>query len=181
MKALEVADRYARSILELAEEKNLVDSLFQELSAVRQAMETRPELLNLLRSPLISRVEKRSLIEGVLGPKTSRVAQDSLNVLVDKNRIELFPFIVDRLHVSINEKKGVQEATVISARELHPSILQLIQKALEESIRKKVFIQTDTDSNLLGGLQIRMGNHMIDGTVRAKLDRLQSQLRTAKV
>ena len=181
MKLLEVADRYTRSVFELAEEKGESKTLFQELDTVREAMSSRPELLSLLRSPLITRLEKRSLIEGILGPKANPLSQQFLNLLVEKNRIDLFSYIVDGLRNVLNQKQGVQEATIVSARELHPSIIQLIQKALETATGKKVLIHTDTDSALLGGLQIRMGNHLIDGTVRAKLDFLESQLRNVKV
>ncbi|MBI1977935.1 MAG: ATP synthase F1 subunit delta [Candidatus Omnitrophica bacterium] len=181
MKTLEIADRYTRSAFELANEKGAVEILFQELATVREAMESRSELLNLLQSPLITQEEKRSLIEGILGPKASALAREFLNVLVEKKRIDLFPFIVDRLRSAIYEKKGIQEATVVAARELHPSIIQLIQKALERATQKKVELQTEVDKRLLGGLQIRMGNHLIDGSLRTKLDTLKSQLIHAKV
>ena len=181
MRLLEVANRYARSVFELAEEKGVVDALSQELAAVREAMQDRPELLHLLKSPLITHEEKCSLIQGILGPKTSSLSQQFLNLLVEKNRIDLFPLIADRLHGAMNEKRGIQEAIVVTARGLHPSILQLIQKALETAMKKKIVIQTDTDPNLLGGVQIRMGNRLIDGTIRAKLETLESQLRNVRV
>ncbi|MBI3999764.1 MAG: ATP synthase F1 subunit delta [Candidatus Omnitrophica bacterium] len=181
MKLLEIADRYSRSIFELAQEKSVTNTLFQELAAVREAMEARPELLNLLQSPIITRTEKKSLIEGILGPKASSLSQDFLNLLVQKNRIDLFPVIVDQLRIAIHEKEGVQEATVVTARELHPSILQLLEKALEKTTKKKMMLQTEVDSTLLGGLQIRLGNRLIDGTLRSKLDTLKTQLRYAKV
>ena len=181
MKPLEAANRYTRSVFELGEETGSSEQVFQELSAVRQAMEGRPELLHLLQSPLITRTEKRSLIEGILGPKSSSLSQQFLNLLVKKNRIDLFGFIVDRLRATLHEKQGIQEATVVTARDLHPSIIQLIQKALETTLRKKVLIQTDTDPQLLGGIQIRLGNQLMDGTIRSKLDALETQLRTVKV
>ena len=178
---LEVTDRYTRSIFELAEEKGLTASLYQELAAVSGAMGNRPELLNMLRSPIITRNEKRSLIEGILGAKSKSLSQQFLNLLVEKNRIDLFPFIVDRLRGVIQAKQEIQETTVITARQLHPSIIQLIQKALETVIHKKVLIRTETDAELIGGFQIRMGNRLIDSTLRAKLNALGSQLRNVKV
>ncbi len=177
----QIVDRYSRSIFELAEEKNQRDSVFQELMAVRNAMESRPKLLNLLQSPLITRDEKRSLIEGILGPQSSGLSKQFLNLLVDKNRTDLFPFIVDRLQGVIRKKQGIQEATVVTARELHSSIIQLLEKALEKSTGKKMIIQSEVDPAILGGIQIRMGNQMIDGSIRSKLNTLETQLRNVKV
>ncbi len=181
MKPLEIVDRYARSVFEMAEQASSTDRVFGELTAVRTAMQARPKLLNLLESPMITAIEKKSLIEGILGPKSSPLSQNFLNLLVRKNRIDLFPDIVERLHKTVDKKNNVQEATVVTARELHPSIIQLVQKALETALKKKIVIQTDQNPDLLGGIQIQIGNRLIDGTLRAKLNALSSQLRNVRV
>ena len=177
---LQIVDRYTRSIFEMAQEQGTAESIFQELATVRDAMSKRPELLQLLQNPLITRAEKSSLIEGILGPKAHSLAEHFLNLLVDKNRIYLYPVIVDRLHKILNERQGIQEATIVTARQLHPSIIQLLQRALEQAVQKKVIIRTETDSELLGGIRVHMGNHLIDGSIRSKLDDLESQLKTMK-
>ena len=181
MKPLEIADRYSQSIFELAEEAGSTGALFQELAAVGDAMTQRPELLSLLQNPLITRREKRSLIEGILGPKAHSLAQQFLNLLVEKNRVDLYPVIVERLHLKINDHQGLQEATAVTAHELHPSILQLVQRALEKAMAKKIVIRTETNPHLIGGIQIRMGNRLIDGSLRAKLNGLETQLGKIKV
>ena len=177
----QIVDRYSRSIYELAEEKKQHDAVFGELMAVRNAMESRPELLNLLQSPLITRDEKRSLIEGILGPQSSDLSKRFLNLLVAKNRIDLFPFIVDRLQNVIRKKQGIQEVTVITARELHSSIMQLLEKALEKTTHKKILIHAKVEPSIVGGIQLQMGDKMIDGSIRGKLDALETQLRNVKV
>lgn len=181
MKPLQIAERYSRSIFELSEEQGQQDAVFQELLTVHQAMENRPELLNLLQSPRITRDEKRSLIEEILGPRSSHLSKYFLNLLVDKNRTELFPFIVDQFQDVIRQKQGIQEVFVVTARELHSSIVQLLEKTLEKVTGKKILIQSSVDPVLLGGIQIRMGNHMIDGSVRTRLNTLETQLRNVKV
>lgn len=192
MKPLEIADRYSQSIFELAQEAGTTNALFQELAAVRDAMFQRPELLHLLRNPLITRTEKHSLIEGILGPlpapradrpevRARALAEQFLNLLVAKNRIDLYPTIIDRLHLKIDDRQGLQEATTVTARELHPSILQLLQKALEKATAKKIVIRTEINPDLIGGIQIRMGNRLIDGSLRSKLHELETQLSNIKV
>jgi F-type H+-transporting ATPase subunit delta len=181
MRPLIIAERYSRSAYQLAEEKGLGNSFLKELQAVKDAMEARSELMSLLRSPLITRDEKRSLIEGILGPKASSLAREFLNLLVAKGRIDLFPDIVGELKRLTNEREKIQEVTAISARELHPSILQLLQKALEKMTGKKIILRTEEDSSLLGGIQIQLGNRLIDGTLRSKLNALESQLRMVRI
>ena len=178
---LQIVDRYSRSIFELAEAHKQRDAVFQELLAVRNAMESRPELLSLLKSPLITRVEKSSLIEGILGRNSTGLSKQFLNLLVDKNRMDLFPFIIDQLQDVIRKQQGIQEVAIITARELHSSIVQLLEKALEKITGKKMMIESEVDPKILGGIQIKMGNRMIDGSIRAKLNTLETQLRNVKV
>ena len=180
MDTLELAGRYGRSVFELSEQAGLSRTIFEELRAVGQAMEQRPELLYLLKSPLITLTEKCSLVDGILGPKASPLAREFLNLLVEKNRLDSFPLIVVQLRHLMNEKDGIQEATVVTARELHPSILELVAKALEARSKKKMLIQTKTDRLLLGGIQIRMGNRLIDGTIRTQLNSLEARLKNVK-
>ena len=178
---LQTVDRYSRSIFELAEEHKQKDTIFQELLAVRNAMGSRPELLSLLKSPLITRTEKSSLIEGILGRNATGLAKQFLNLLVDKNRMDLFPFIIDQLQDVIRKQQGIQKVTIITARELHSSIVQLLEKALGKITGKKILIQSEVDPEILGGIQVRMGNRMIDGSIRAKLNTLETKLRNVKV
>ena len=181
MKQYAVAERYSRSVFELAEEKGSSKATFQELFAVKNAMQDRPELLQLLHNPLITKEEKYSLIEGILGVGASAVAKHFLNLLVAKGRVDLFPVIVDQLQNTMQDREGVQEVTVVTARALHESIVQLLEKALVKTTGKKVLIESETDSSILGGIQIRIGNRLIDGSVRAKLEVLETRLRNAKV
>src|SRR3989338_4811934 len=158
MRPLAIAERYSRSVLELAEEKGDTKNIFQELIAVRDAMAARSELLSLLRSPLITKDEKHALIEGVLGPEASSVSKHFLNLLVDKGRIDLFSDIVDQLENAIHKREGIQEVAVVTARELHESILQLLEKALRKTTGKTILIESKIDPSLLGGIQIHLGN-----------------------
>ncbi len=181
MKNDQIAERYSHSIFELAEEKGQSKNVFEELLTVRQAMESRPALLNLLRSPLITRDEKSSLIEGILGQNAKSLSKYFLNLLVDKNRIESFPDIIDQLQQVIRRKEGIQEVTIVTARPLHSSILQLLEKNLEKMTHLDILVESEIDPSLIGGIQIRIGNRLIDGSVRSKLNTLEAQLRNVKV
>ena len=181
MKQYAVAERYSRSVFELAEEKGSSKATFQELLAVKDAMQGRPELLQLLHNPLITKEEKYALIEGILGTGASAVAKHFLNLLVAKGRVDLFPVIVEQLQNAMYGREGVQEVTIVTARTLHESIVQLLEKALIKTTGKKILIESETDPSILGGIQIRIGNRLIDGSVRTKLEALEKQLRNTKV
>ena len=180
MKALELVDRYTKSVFELAGTETEVDLLRSELVLFSEIMTIRPELMDLLQSPLISRSEKRSLLEGIR-PDTSSLGERFLTLLVEKRRMDLLPAIVRRLQVMLDEQRGIQETRVITHRPLDPSTVPLIEKALAQAVGKKVACQYETDEQILGGIQIYMGNRLIDGTIRRKLNELRAQFKAIKV
>lgn len=177
MKLTELSSRYSRSIFELAEERNVSSHLVSELKAVKNAMGSRPELVHLLQSPLMSRNEKASLIKGILGAGSSPLTGQFLNLLVAKGRVDLFPQIVDQLQSMLQKKEGIQEVNVVGARPFHANLIQLLERALHKLTGKTIRIQSTVNPSLLGGIQIRMENRLIDGSVRAKLNALEMQLR----
>ena len=181
MKEFQAVERYSRSVFELAEEKHLAETLVIELGALKTAMEKQPQFLGLLRNPLVSRDEKRVVVHKALGTQASPLVAQFLALLIKKGRINLFPSIVERLHGLLNEKKGYQEATVVAARDLGSQLLQKIRGALEKVLKKKVLVEFQKNPLLLGGIQIRVGNRLIDGSLRTKLDTLESQLKAVKI
>ena len=178
---IEVANRYTQALFELASDRDEAGSVYEKLKAVMDSMNERPELLRLFQSPLISRQEKHALVEGILCPGSTSLAGRFLNLLVRKNRVELLGEIVGQLEILMNEKKGVAKATIVAARELTENLIESIKRALEHRSKKKVVCAFETDPTLLGGVQIRMGNRLIDGTLRAKLNELNQQLKNIKV
>ena len=180
MQTLELVDRYAKSVFELAENEGAQEALQSELSSLVGILRAKPQLLGLFQNPLLSRDEKHALIEGI-SPEKSSLVERFLMLLVEKSRVNLLPDITEHLQELIDEEKGIEEAKVITARPLDSSLRPLIEKTLARLTGKKISIQTETDTNLLGGIQIHIKNRLIDATIRRKLDDLGAQLKQVKV
>lgn len=180
MQTLDLVDRYAKSVFELAEDKGGEEALQSELASLVGILKAKPQFLNLFQNPLLSREEKNALIEGI-SPEKSSLVERFLMLLVEKSRVNLLPDITERLQELIDEEKGVEKATVITARPLDPALRPGIEKTLARLTGKKITIQTETDAKLLGGIQIHIKNRLIDATIRRKLADLGMQLRQAKV
>jgi len=181
MRQFQASDRYMRSFLELAEAKGKADALISELESLGQTVRKHPRLMKLLQNPLVNRREKHGLIQKAANQKMSPLVDRFLMLLVDKRRIDLFPLIVERVREVLNEKLGIQEATVVSAHKLDSQSSQGLKKVLETITNKKIVLETQTDPDLLGGVQVKLGNRLIDGSLRTRLEALRTQLQTAKV
>jgi F-type H+-transporting ATPase subunit delta len=181
MKDAHAADRYARPIFELAEAEGTSDALVHELVVLDLAMRKEPKFLLLLTNPLITRKEKHVFLEQVLGKKVNVLTKRFLMLLIEKGRVELLPVLVKKLKLLHNQKQGNLEATVVSAKPVDSALEAQLKKTLEQVTQKKILLTLETDRHFIGGAQIRIGNHLIDGTIRTKLDQLKSRLRTVKV
>ncbi|OGX04793.1 MAG: ATP synthase F1 subunit delta [Omnitrophica bacterium RIFCSPLOWO2_12_FULL_50_11] len=185
MKPYQIVDRYARSVFELAEEQGKSETFAHEIDVLSRAMRNQPKFLDLLENPLVTREEKRALIKNILTVEAVHepplLLERFLTLLVEKGRIDLFSAMARQLHNKLNEKRGVQEATAVTARRLDPNVVELLKKALEKMTAKKIVLNLQADPSLLGGVRICLGNRLLDGSLRTKLDSLDSQLTMAKV
>jgi F-type H+-transporting ATPase subunit delta len=181
MKNHDLSHRYAAAIFELAEEKGLTESVFNRLKSVREAMNTERRILIFFLSPIISHADKHAFVEKNLIPINEGLALKFVNLLVEKHRVEILPEIVDEFEALLNEKNGIAKATLVSAHPLSDELLRPFQAALERFAGKKVLLKTRVESELIGGVQIRINNYLVDVSLRNRLDQLRYLLQTMRV
>lgn len=180
MKTLELADRYAQSVFELAEDQGETEALRSELGTLTQIVTERPEIMELFQSPLITQDEKFALVEGIQ-PERSSLFEHFLMLLIERRRVDLLSPILARLAHLSDQKRGLEHVTVVTARPLDQDLVPKLQNVLERLTGKEVVCETKTDPALIGGMQIHFKNRLIDGTVRQKLGELANRLKKTKV
>ncbi|EPZ38293.1 MULTISPECIES: F0F1 ATP synthase subunit delta [Anoxybacillus] len=171
-----VAKRYASALFEIAKEQQLLDQLEQELRVVKQVFAQNEALLSVLNHPKVALAKKKALIQEAFA-SVSNVLQHTFMLLLDRHRIDIVEDLVDAFITLANEARGVAEAIVYSARPLTEDET----KALAEVFAKKVGVDTlritnIIDKDVIGGVKVRIGNRIFDGSVSGKLARLQRQL-----
>src|SRR3989338_137975 len=181
MKQFQVANRYSGSFFELADQEGRGEELADELSAIAHSFREQPEFFDLLQNPLVKHQDKYEAIRKVWSWQVHPLTEQFLRVLVDRKRMDVFPLIAKHVHDLVQKKKGVEEATVVSACALDSEVLDTLRKALEQITRKKIKVALKVNAELLGGLQIRVGNHLLDDSVKTRLESLRARLRTMNV
>ena len=175
-----IAKRYARAIVELADEKKLLDKVGQELTAVADLLTQEAELLQFLQNPSITTVQKRKVLTTLLAQmELSTISRNALQLLIDNGRIEQLSAIAREYTLRVDERKGVLRVKVVSATILNQTHLMKIRYVLQNITNKTIEVESETDPNLLGGLRIHVGSLVLDGTLRTQLKNIEQELLTA--
>jgi F-type H+-transporting ATPase subunit delta len=172
-----VARRYAKALLELGAETGTLDRLVEEVATVAQAWETSPELRNAVENPLVGLPMKKAVIgelaEQIGATPTTRHA---LLLLVDRRRMATLPYVARFLRELADARKGVVRAEVTTAAPLSEAYYGRLQAQLEKMTGKKVVVDRKTDPLLIAGVVTRIGDRILDGSLRTRLQSIKDSL-----
>ena len=172
-----VAQRYARALFALGREVGAPAELLAEIEELSETATVIPELERVLFTPLHPRAERR----GVFAELTRRLDHGDETrafamMLVDENRMSLLPEIRDALRKLVEQAAGRVVARVSSARPLESGEVDGLRRALSGRLDALVTIETEVDAELLGGVVVRVGDLLFDGSLRTQLDSLRGSL-----
>jgi F-type H+-transporting ATPase subunit delta len=172
-----LAKRYARAILDVAKERGELDRVEQELHAVAELWSALPELRAILRHPTISRERKRRAVEEAFRGRVTDLVLRFLIVLIEKGRfgaIEEIARIYDEL---TDEYQGIARVSVTAWAPLEEAErAALVAKLQKFTDRPKIVLRETVDPEILGGLVVRVGDQVIDGSIRGRLQTLRERL-----
>lgn len=144
----------------------------QFLSSAVQA----PELASVLDTPNMTHQQRSELIEKVAGDKLDDNGKNFVRLLSENNRIDLLPDVAGIYDGLRADAQGEVEAQVTSAFELLPDQSEKIANALSARLNRKVKIVSEVDKDLIGGVIIRAGDLVIDGSVKGRLAKMSSTI-----
>ncbi len=177
MKEKVIAKRYVEAFLAFCRPGIGKEKAVEELRAFKMLMHTAPALRELLFSMEITFPEKRTLVERILHAYFSEEFRHFLILLIEKERIRLIEEMCDYARHTYAHG-GAQEALLSSSYPLDLALLEEIKGTLERVLRKKLSFYLQLEPQLLGGLTIRIGNTLLDGSVRRRLEDLREKLRS---
>jgi F-type H+-transporting ATPase subunit delta len=169
------ARRYADAIFELAERDNAFDRWRDDLRAAA-AIAADERVTRVVSSPRIPLTEREQLMDRLLGQRLSKPAMNLVHILVQRGNLELVSAIGAEYQRLLNAKRGVVSAVVTSAKPLSADEDRAIRDRVAQLTGSTVDVQTAVDPQLIGGLTVRIGDRLIDASVRGRLARLREQL-----
>jgi F-type H+-transporting ATPase subunit delta len=172
-----VARRYARALFGIGVDAGKFEALGREIDDFASLLEQSAELRQALENPVFGPAEKRKVLESLL-PRVAPTpeVQRFVLLLLERRRIVLLPAIARAYRDMTDAHLGRVRAKVISAEPLAGPVLDRVRRSLEQRTGKQVIVETAVDPELIGGVVARVGDLVLDGSVRTQLEDLRTKL-----
>ncbi len=169
-----MAERYAAALFDLADERRILDEAAANLRQLRAMLTESADLSRLVRSPILSREEQGKAIAALAERAGfSPLVRDFLAVVAKNRRLFAVPAMIEAYLEKLAERRGEVTAEIAAAQPLSETQLGLLREQLRRSVGRRVTIDVRVDPGLIGGMIVKLGSRMIDGSIRSKLQRLQ--------
>jgi ATP synthase F1 delta subunit len=174
----EIAEVYARALFEVAKEHDVLDEIHEQLGQFADALAESRDLQVFFFSPYFSSEEKKEAIPKLVEGADERFVR-FLEMLAERHRMPVLFRIRKEFDELWAEENKLLPVTITSAVELDEDTVRKIQNEIEKQTGRRTELTTEVDPDVLGGLAMRVGNVVMDGTVRSRLDRLRREVATA--
>jgi len=171
----EIAQVYARSLFEVAQQHGTLDRVRTELGEFADALETNRELAVFFFSPYFSTEEKKTALDGAIGGADD-TTRNFLELLVEKHRMPAVFRVRRTLDALWEEENKLLPVEITSAVELDPAVVARLEEEIGRQTGRRVQLTETIDPDVLGGLVLRVGNQILDASIRTRLDGLRKQV-----
>jgi F-type H+-transporting ATPase subunit delta len=170
------AREYARVLIELAAEKNMVDEVRDQLAGIIAACQGNADLAKIFYHPLVPMQAKKETVTQLFAPTVADYVRNFLLVLVDKRRETLLPAIFDEYGLLADAAHNICNVEMTTALPVDPAQQRLWAEKLSTMLGKRVNLTVCVDKKLIGGAVIQIGDKRLDGSVATQLENLRKAL-----
>lgn len=181
MLAQSVARRYAAAFFAIAQEKDELGRFEHELDLIVGTIKSNPEMERLFTHRLVTPADKKAMVKDLFAGQVSPVTVNFINLLIDKRREGHLENILKQFVEMANAARNITDASVISAIELSYEDQKSLQERLTKITGKNIRLKTSVDPKLIGGIVIRVGDRILDGSIIKRLYSLKSNLMKAQL
>ena len=171
-----VVKRYATALFDIAKSEGKMATYEQEVKVIVTALQDESDFMAVLENHKVTTEEKINLIETVFADKIENPILGLLVLLVKKGRQSEMINVLEGFLERIKKESGIVKATVTSAVALSESQVEAIKAKLEASTKSKIELETIIDEGIIAGLVIRVGDKVVDASVKGEMQTLKKQL-----
>ncbi|MGD8412623.1 MAG: F0F1 ATP synthase subunit delta [Candidatus Latescibacterota bacterium] len=176
-----VAKRYAVALFNAAVKQDIAEQVNEDLTTFVELLRTNRNLVGFLKSPEVLTESKKKLVVDVFGDRSAGLFVQFILLLIDKKRLKHILEIADAFSQLYEQMQGIVEAKVITAIPLDADLEQRTVERLEEETNKTIRISKTVDPDIIGGMIIIVGDNILDGSIRHKLEQMRRSLGEVKV
>ncbi|TCO78799.1 F0F1 ATP synthase subunit delta [Marinisporobacter balticus] len=171
-----VSKTYASALFEVANENNQLDQLREELTFVLEMFEKHPEFYRFYITPQISKEEKKQVLQELFKSHLSIEVLNFLKIILDKRRTHDLKRIVNKYVQFVNDHNNIVEGIITTVIPLENKNKEHLENKLSNMTGKKIQLKNEIDPSIIGGILVRIGDKVIDGTIQSRLNELQKDL-----
>jgi len=171
-----IVRRYAAALFARARNADIIDRIESDLGLVSFTLTSCPDLMDAMTSPVVPAEKKHAIIKGVFGGKVHEITLSYLDLLVSKRREEAAAATESEFVDMANEARGIVDADVTTAVQMSEEQELALRAKLSVVTGKNVQIKLAVDPGMIGGVEVRIGDRVIDGSIRGQLAALREQL-----
>ncbi len=174
MSEIRIANRYAKSILELAKERNEIGQVSADIEYLKNAFESR-ELFNLIKSPIINKGKKLDIFSKLFSDNLSHLTNLFLIRVIKKGRESIIPEMVESYHSQYNESEGITAVTLTTTSSISSELLDSIKSKMTSIVGegKQIILEVKHDDGLIGGYVLEFEDKRYDASVKYKLENIK--------
>ncbi|MFF2092551.1 F0F1 ATP synthase subunit delta [Paenibacillus sp. NPDC058174] len=172
-----VAKRYAKALFELAQQDGIAAEVEDQLKLIVDALAQNEEVVKFLSFPSIDPANKISVLKSTFGDNVSNLVLNTLELLVVRGRQDVIAEVYEAFTKIAGEVLGQAHATIYAATQLSVTEFTDVVAHFSQVTGKKIIAQQIVEPSLLGGVQVRIGDRLYDGSLSGKLDRLQKSFK----
>jgi F-type H+-transporting ATPase subunit delta len=173
MEGTRVAARYAKSFLDLTMEQGILEQAYADMKLIAEVAAENPELISLLKSPIIKTDKKQAILIEIFGSKINKVTAAYLRLITSRRRETYLPEVAQEFINQYKEKKRILTAVIITANGIDDNIRQKVMDLVKDSTSTEVILQEKINKALIGGFILRIGDKQVDASIARKLNNLK--------
>jgi len=180
MSDIRVASRYAKSLMELAEEKNNLEKTAQDMALLGKVCEENRDFYLVLKNPIVHQDRKLAILRKIFENKVQALTMQVFEIMVRKNRVQLLPELSQAFYTMYKDLKGIVEAKLVTTFEPDQQLKAQFEKIVKEVTgAKSVIIKEEISEDIIGGYILTVGDRQIDDSIKTYLKELQLNLTTS--
>lgn len=169
-----IAFKYAKGLFTAAKELGKTKEFGEELKQINEILTSMPEVLSALQNPIYPPDLKMEIIDEVLkAVKVDPEIERFLKLLVERRRIQYIKEIVMMYQELLDEELNIARGEIIAAYPLSEEEKKELEEVLKEYLKKEVVLESKVDENIIGGIKIRIGDLIFDGTLKTQLNKFK--------
>jgi F-type H+-transporting ATPase subunit delta len=176
-----VAGRYAKALFIITERRGETERALEDLKGLAGVLEPGGRVGSFLASPQVRLPDKRDVLRRGFEGKVLRTVIVFVDLLLRKRRLAGFPVIVEEFEALVESALGIKRAHVVSAVPLLAEESRELHRNLEQFTRSRIKLSSEVDPSLLGGALVRIGDRVVDRSVRTLLEAIEHQLQEVSV